>query len=72
MMTLLLNVLTQLKGFKFVTTLDLMFEKTESKDKTKYDIFVQAQKQKWLSMKVTLIMCFNQFILQAHQIYKIH
>ena len=33
----LINLLTQLKGFKFVTTLLLAFKKIESDDKTKYD-----------------------------------
>ena len=32
-------------------------------------IFTQAQKQKYLSMKVTLMMCFNHSILQLYQIY---
>ena len=32
----LIELLTHLKGFKFVTTLVLMFKDIESKDKTKY------------------------------------
>ena len=32
--------------------------------------FSQTYKQKQLSMKVTLIMCFNQSILQLYQTYK--
>ena len=41
----LIEILTQLRGFKFVIT--LVFKKIESKDKTKfYSIFIQAQKQK--------------------------
>ena len=35
----LIELLTQLNGFKFVTTLVLVFEKIENEDKTKYDIF---------------------------------
>ena len=35
----LIDLLTQLKGFKFVTTLVLVFKKVESEDKTKYDTF---------------------------------
>ena len=35
--TKLIELLTQLKGFKFVTTLVLVFKKTESKNKTKCD-----------------------------------
>ena len=31
--------MTQLKGFKFVTTLVLVFKKIEGKDKTKYENF---------------------------------
>ena len=37
-------MLTQLKGFKFVTTLVFMFEKIESEDKTKYDNFYSSTK----------------------------
>ena len=35
----LIELLTQLNGFKFVTTLVLVFEKIENENKTKYDIF---------------------------------
>ena len=42
----LIDVLTQLKGFKFVATLVLVFKKIESEDKTKYDTFIHTQKQK--------------------------
>ena len=35
----LIELLTQLKGLKFVTTLVLVFKKIESEDKTKYDNF---------------------------------
>ena len=36
--------MTQLKGFKFVTTLVLVFKKIESKDKTKFDNFYSSSK----------------------------
>ena len=36
--------MTQLKGFKFVTTLVLVFKKIESENKTKYDIFYSGSK----------------------------
>ena len=36
--------MTQFKGFKFVTTLALVFKKIESKDKTKYDNFYSSSK----------------------------
>ena len=40
----LIELLTQLKGFKFVTTLVLMFKKIESKDKIKYENFYSSSK----------------------------
>ena len=33
-------------------------------------LFIQTQKQKSLSMKVTLVMCFNQSILQLYQTHQ--
>ena len=36
--------MTQLKSFKFVTKLVLVFKKIESKDKTKYDNFFSSSK----------------------------
>ena len=42
----LTELLTQLKDFKFVAALVLMFKTIESKDKTKYDNFFQVEKQK--------------------------
>ena len=66
----LIELLTQLKGFKFLTTLVLVFKKIESEDKTSITVFIYTQKQKPVPMKVTLIMSFNQSILQLHQTYK--
>ena len=40
----LIELLTQLKSFKFVATLDLVFEKIESEDKTKFDNFYSSSK----------------------------
>ena len=40
----LTELLSQLKGFKVVTTLVLVFKKIESKDKTKYDSFYSSSK----------------------------
>ena len=40
-----IKLLTQLKGFKFVKTLVLVFKKIES-EAIKQSIFIQAQKQK--------------------------
>ena len=39
----LINLLTQLKGFKFVT-LNLVFKKIESEDRTKYGTFYSNSK----------------------------
>ena len=49
MNTKLIELLTQLKGFKFVTTLvlkrqNISFEKIEGKDKTKYENFYSSSK----------------------------
>ena len=40
----LIELLTQLKSFKFVATLVLAFKKIESKDETKYDKFYSSSK----------------------------
>ena len=40
----LIEFLTQLKGFKFMTTLVLVFKKIESEVKTKYDNFYSSSK----------------------------
>ena len=40
----LIDLLTQLKGFKFVTTLVFVFKKIESEDKTKNDTFYSNSK----------------------------
>ena len=50
---MLIDLLTQLKSFKFGTTLFLVVKKIESDDKTEYDTF-HTKKQKQLLMKVTL------------------
>ena len=39
-----MELLTQLKGFKFVTTLVLVFKKIESENKTMYDTFYSHSK----------------------------
>ena len=40
----LTDLLTQLKGLRFVTTIVLVFKKIESEDKTKYNIFYSSSK----------------------------
>ena len=39
----MIELSTQLKGFKFVTTLVLVIKEIESEDKTRYDNSIQAQ-----------------------------
>ena len=39
-----MELLTQLKGFKFVTTLVLVFKKIEREDKTKFENFYSRSK----------------------------
>ena len=43
----LIELLVQLKGFKFVTALVLVFKKIENEDKKRMTIFIQTQKQKY-------------------------
>ena len=62
--------MTQLKDSKFVTTLVSVFKKTDSEDKTKYDNVYSSSKAEIISIKVILMMCFNQFILQLYQTYE--
>ena len=40
----LIDLLSELKGFKFVTTFVLVVKKIESEDKTKYDNFYSSSK----------------------------
>ena len=56
--------MTRLKGLKFVTTLVLVFKNIEIADKASMTVFIQAEKQNYLSMKVTLMKYFNHSILQ--------
>ena len=44
----LIDLLTQLQGFKFVKTLVLVFKKIESEDKKKYDTFYSNSKVKMI------------------------
>ena len=58
----LTDILTELRGFKFVKTLVLEFKKIENDDKTKYSTFYLNSKAEIL-MKVTLMMNLNQYIV---------
>ena len=41
---MLIELFTQLKGFKFLTTLLLVFNKIENEDRTKYENFYSGSK----------------------------
>ena len=58
------KLLTEIRGFKFVTTSILKFKKIENNVETKFIIFILTQKQKQLLMKVILMIYLNQFVLQ--------
>ena len=58
-------MLSESRGFKFVTTLGLVFKKIEREDKTKYGTFY-SNSQKQLSKKVILMMYLSQCILQLY------
>ena len=60
-------MLTELRGFEFVTTLILVFREITKESMT---LFVQTEKEKLLSMKVTLMVYLNQSILQLYQTYQ--
>ena len=61
------KLLTELRGFKFVTTCVLEFKKIEIDDKAKYG----KKRQEQLLMKMTLMIYLNQsIILQLYQTYK--
>ena len=59
---------TELKEFKFATTLVLEFKNIESDDKTKYNISYSTSKQTQLLKKVILIVYLKQFIVKSCQI----
>ena len=61
-MQLQIKLLSELRGFKFLPTLVLVFQKMT--------LFIQTQKQKKSSMTVTLMMYLKQSILRLNQTYK--
>ena len=60
----LIELLAQLRGFKFVTTFVLAFKKIEIKDKTKYCNFYLISKAEIIINESDIKMCLNQSILQ--------
>ena len=67
----LIDLLSEMRSFKFVTILFLEFKKIESDDESKNAAFFMWNwKQKQLLMKMGLIMYSNQFILRLYQTNK--
>ena len=64
------DLLTELRGFKFMTTLVVEFKKIESDDATKYTTFYSNSEAKTIINVVTLMMYLNQSILRLYQPYK--
>ena len=60
----LIELLAQLRGFKFVTKFVLAFKKIEIKDKTKYCNFYLFSKAEIIINESDIKMCLNQSILQ--------
>ena len=58
--------MTQIKGFKLVTAVVLVYKKTES-DMTP---FIRSQKQKQILVKVTLMIYLNQSIVLLYKTNK--
>ena len=55
----LIDLLTQLKAFKFVTTLALVFKKIESEDKQSIALLIQAHMQNLM----IILLLFQNIIL---------
>ena len=62
--------MTQIKGFKLVTAVVLVYKKTESDDKKNMTPFIRSQKQKQILVKVTLMIYLNQSILLLYKTNK--
>ena len=61
----LIDLLSELKRFKFVTTIVLEFKKIERDDQAKYETFFSNTKA-----ETTMMMYLNQSILQLYKTYK--
>ena len=59
--------MTQLKGFKFVTTFVLVFKKIENEDKTKYGNFYSSSKAEIIINESDTDYVFQSSILQLYK-----
>ena len=62
----LIELLTELKGFKFMTALVLAFKKIESEDKTKYDTFYSSSKAEIITNKSDIDDVFQSIYTTLH------
>ena len=60
----LMNLLTHLKGFQFMSILTACVKKIEKKIKIKYDNFYSILKAEIITNESDNLMCFNQSILK--------
>ena len=60
----LMNLLTHLKGFQFMSILIACVKKIEKKIKIKYDNFYSILKAEIITNESDNLMCFNQSILK--------
>ena len=65
-----MDLLYEIREFKFVTTLVLMFKKIESDDKTKLSTVYSNLKTGAIINESNIYDIFNQFILRLHQTSK--
>ena len=63
----LIDLVIELKCFKFVATLVLEFEKIEMMIKQNIAFFILTQKLKQLLLRVTLMFCLNLSIVLLYQ-----
>ena len=62
--------MTRLNGFKFVTTLFLVFKKIEGDDKTRYDNYYSYSRAETNIYESHIDDVFNQSTLQVDQTHK--
>ena len=60
------KLLAELRGFKFVTTLVLVFRKIKSDNKTKYDTLYSNSKAEIIINESDMMMYFSQSILRLY------
>ena len=67
---ILIDLLSQLRGFKFVIALALEFQKIKGDDETKYSAFYSNSKAKTVINEMILTKYLNQSLLRLYQTYQ--